>query len=80
MSSTASWEQAMKVIVNDGRYGALKQLNERKQAFNEYKTQRVKEEREENRLRIKQNKEDLEKFLLASDKCNSNIKYWCVYI
>ena len=35
----------MKLIVNDGRYGALRHLNERKQAFNEYKTQRVKEEK-----------------------------------
>ncbi|XP_060083789.1 pre-mRNA-processing factor 40 homolog B-like isoform X2 [Ylistrum balloti] len=76
VSSTASWEQAMKVIVNDPRYGALKQLNERKQAFNEYKTQRVKEEKEEQRLRAKQAKEDLEQFLLHSDKMNSSIKYW----
>ena len=45
MPSTASWEHAMKLIVNDPRYGALKHLNERKQAFNEYKTQRVKEEK-----------------------------------
>ncbi|KAL5006562.1 hypothetical protein ScPMuIL_015368 [Solemya velum] len=74
--STCSWEHAMKQIVNDPRYGALKQLNERKQAFNEYKTQRVKEEREEQRLRAKQAKEDLEHFLLHSDKMNSSIKYW----
>ena len=45
MSSTSSWEQALKVIVNDPRYGALKQLNERKQAFNEYKTKRAREEK-----------------------------------
>ncbi|CAG2236872.1 PRP40 [Mytilus edulis] len=76
VSSTASWEQALKVIVNDPRYGALKQLNERKQAFNEYKTKRAREEKEEQRLRAKQNKEDLEQFLLSCDKMNSNIKYW----
>lgn len=35
----------MKLIINDGRYGALKHLNEKKQAFNEYKTQRAKEEK-----------------------------------
>jgi pre-mRNA-processing factor 40 len=45
VSSNASWEQALKLIVNDPRYGALKQLNERKQAFNEYKTKRAKEEK-----------------------------------
>ena len=76
VSSTSSWEQALKVIVNDPRYGALKQLNERKQAFNEYKTKRAREEKEEQRLRAKQNKEDLEQFLLSCDKMNSNIKYW----
>ncbi|KAK3592975.1 hypothetical protein CHS0354_023197 [Potamilus streckersoni] len=76
VSSNASWEQAMKLIVNDPRYGALKHLNEKKQAFNEYKTQRVKEEKEEQRLRAKQAKEDLEQFLLSSDKMNSSIKYW----
>ena len=35
----------MKLIINDPRYKALKQLNEKKQAFNEYKTQRAKEEK-----------------------------------
>lgn len=74
--SNASWESAMKLIINDPRYGALKHLNEKKQAFNEYKTQRAKEEKEEQRLRAKQAKEDLEQFLLNSDKMNSSIKYW----
>lgn len=35
----------MKLIINDPRYGALKHLNEKKQAFNEYKTQKAKEEK-----------------------------------
>ncbi|XP_053374392.1 pre-mRNA-processing factor 40 homolog B-like isoform X4 [Mercenaria mercenaria] len=74
--SNATWENAMKLIVNDPRYGALKHLNERKQAFNEYKTQRVKEEKEEARLRAKQAKEDLEQFLLSHDKMTSSVKYW----
>ena len=45
VSSTASWDQAMKVIVTDPRYGALKKLNEKKQVFNMYKTQKAKEEK-----------------------------------
>lgn len=45
MPSNATWESAMKLIINDGRYGALKHLNEKKQAFNEYKTQKAKEEK-----------------------------------
>lgn len=40
-----TWEQAMKQIINDSRYGALKHLNEKKQAFNAYKIQRAKEEK-----------------------------------
>lgn len=43
--STATWEQAMKQIINDPRYGALKHLNEKKQAYNAYKIQRAKEEK-----------------------------------
>ena len=53
--SSATWEHAMKLIVNDPRYGALKHLNERKQAFNEYKTQRVKEEKVNEPLHQKTN-------------------------
>lgn len=35
----------MKMIVTDPRYTALKQLNEKKQAFNMYKTQKAKDEK-----------------------------------
>jgi hypothetical protein len=45
ISSIMTWEQAMKQIINDPRYGALKHLNEKKQAFNAYKIQRAKEEK-----------------------------------
>ena len=50
--SNATWEQAVKMIQNDPRYPSMKKLNERKQAFNAYKTQRLKEEREQERLRF----------------------------
>ncbi|XP_074658879.1 pre-mRNA-processing factor 40 homolog A-like isoform X1 [Tubulanus polymorphus] len=73
--SNASWEQAMKLIVTDRRYAALKHLNEKKQAFNSYKTQKAKEEKEEQRLRAKQAKEELEEFLMKTDKMNSNLRY-----
>jgi pre-mRNA-processing factor 40 len=49
--SNATWEQAVKMIQNDPRYPQMKKLNERKQAFNAYKTQKLKEEREQERLR-----------------------------
>ncbi|GIY82053.1 hypothetical protein CEXT_237391 [Caerostris extrusa] len=73
--SNATWEQALKLIINDSRYGTLKKLNEKKQAFNAYKTQRSKEEKEEQRLRAKRNKEELEVFLQNCDKMHSSLRY-----
>lgn len=51
--SNASWEQAMKMIINDPRYSALAKLSEKKQAFNAYKVQTEKEEKEEARSNTK---------------------------
>ncbi|KAK2586266.1 hypothetical protein KPH14_001522 [Odynerus spinipes] len=74
--SNATWEQAVKLIQNDPRYPQMKKLNERKQAFNAYKTQKLKEEREQERLRLKKAKEDLEQFLLENDRMTSTTKYY----
>lgn len=76
MSSNASWDQCLRIIQNDPRYAAFAKFNEKKQAFNGYKTQRVKEEKEEQRLRLKKAKEDLEQFLLNNDRMTSNTKYY----
>eukprot|EP00058_Branchiostoma_floridae_P012859 XP_002598347.1 hypothetical protein BRAFLDRAFT_57552 [Branchiostoma floridae] len=75
VASNATWEQAMKMIVNDPRYGALKKLNEKKQAFNAYKTQRAKEEKEEERQRAKEAKEKLQEFLEGHERMTSTTKY-----
>ncbi|XP_029665947.1 pre-mRNA-processing factor 40 homolog A [Formica exsecta] len=74
--SNATWEQAVKLIQNDPRYPQMKKLNERKQVFNSYKTQKLKEEREQERLRLKKAKEDLEQFLLENDRMMSTTKYY----
>ncbi|XP_015597568.1 pre-mRNA-processing factor 40 homolog A isoform X2 [Cephus cinctus] len=74
--SNATWEQAVKMIQNDPRYPQMKKLNERKQAFNAYKTQKLKEEREQERLRLKKAKEDLEQFLLENERMTSTTKYY----
>merc|ERR1712141_361118 len=74
--STANWEQALKMITRDPRYEYLSKLNEKKQAFNSYKIQRQKEEKEEQRLRAKKAKEDLEEFLLHNDRITSTLKYY----
>ncbi|PHT60896.1 hypothetical protein T459_35252 [Capsicum annuum] len=39
IGSDCTWDQAMRAVINDRRYGALKSLGERKQAFNEVSLQ-----------------------------------------
>ncbi|PHT26628.1 hypothetical protein CQW23_33763 [Capsicum baccatum] len=48
-----TWDQAMRAVINERRYGALKSLGERKQAFNEKKL-----EAEERRVKQKKARED----------------------
>ena len=76
MPSNSSWEQALKYIQRDPRFSAYGKLTERKQAFHAYKTQKAKEEKEEQRLRAKKAKEDLEAFLLVDPRINSTTKYY----
>ncbi|XP_013917312.1 PREDICTED: pre-mRNA-processing factor 40 homolog B [Thamnophis sirtalis] len=71
----ASWEQTMKIISSDPRFSALPKLSEKKQAFNAYKAQRDKEEKEEARLRAKEAKEELQRFLEEHSKMNSTTRY-----
>ncbi|KAF3624603.1 hypothetical protein FXO38_30165 [Capsicum annuum] len=51
--SKAAW----RAVINDRRYGALKSLCERKQAFNEYLSQKKKLEAEERRVKQKKAQE-----------------------
>ena len=57
--ANSNWEQAMKMIINDPRYEALGKLSEKKQCFNEYKTQRGVEEKEEERKQARESKDRL---------------------
>ena len=74
--STANWEAALKLINKDPRWEYLCKLTEKKQVFNAYKIQRQKEEKEEQRLKAKKNKEDLEEFLMNNDRVTSTMKYF----
>merc|ERR1712051_687764 len=74
--STANWEAALKLINKDQRWEYLCKLTEKKQVFNAYKIQRQKEEKEEQRLRAKKNKEELEEFLMNNDRITSTMKYF----
>uniref|UniRef100_A0A670KFG8 Pre-mRNA-processing factor 40 homolog A n=1 Tax=Podarcis muralis TaxID=64176 RepID=A0A670KFG8_PODMU len=57
------------------RNDALPKLSEKKQAFNAYKAQRDKEEKEEARLRAKEAKEELQRFLEQHSKMSSITRY-----
>uniref|UniRef100_A0A3B4EW03 Pre-mRNA-processing factor 40 homolog A n=1 Tax=Pundamilia nyererei TaxID=303518 RepID=A0A3B4EW03_9CICH len=74
VSSNSSWEQAMKLIINDPRY-ALPKLSEKKQAFNAYKVQTEKEEKEEARIKYKESKETFQRFLENHEKMTSTTRY-----
>ncbi|CAF3928907.1 unnamed protein product, partial [Adineta steineri] len=73
--SNSTWEQALKLIGNDARYAAIKHINEKKQTFNAYKVARVKEEKEAERLKLKQIKDEFEAYLQNCEHMNSTIKY-----
>ncbi|XP_069472534.1 pre-mRNA-processing factor 40 homolog A isoform X3 [Ambystoma mexicanum] len=73
--SNATWEQAMKMIINDPRYSALAKLSEKKQAFNAYKVQTEKEEKEEARSKYKEAKESYQRFLENHERMTSTTKY-----
>uniref|UniRef100_A0A182PCN5 Uncharacterized protein n=1 Tax=Anopheles epiroticus TaxID=199890 RepID=A0A182PCN5_9DIPT len=74
--SSSSWEQCVKILQKDPKFNVFKKLSEKKSAFNAYKTQKLKDEREEQRLKAKKSKEELEKFLMSSDKMNSTLKFY----
>ena len=73
--ANATWEQTLRLISSDPRYTTLKHLNEKKQAFNAYKVQKQKEDKEEQRRKLKQSKEELENYLQNCEHMNSTIKY-----
>ncbi|KAG0497796.1 hypothetical protein HPP92_002487 [Vanilla planifolia] len=75
VESDWSWEQTMRIIINDKRYGALKTLGERKQAFNEYLGQRKKQEAEERRNRQKKAREDFTRMLEECKELTSSTKW-----
>ncbi|KAJ4716105.1 pre-mRNA-processing protein 40A-like [Melia azedarach] len=75
VGSDWTWEQAMRAIINDRRYAALKTLGERKQAFNEFMVQRKKQEAEERRNKLKKAREDYKKMLEESVELTSSTRW-----
>ncbi|XP_057991376.1 pre-mRNA-processing protein 40A-like isoform X2 [Hevea brasiliensis] len=75
VGSDWTWDQAMRMIINDRRYGALKTLGERKQAFNEYLGQKRKQEAEERRSKQKKAREDFKNMLEESRELSSTTRW-----
>ncbi|KAL5139935.1 Pre-mRNA-processing protein 40B [Glycine soja] len=75
VGSDWTWDRSMRLIINDKRYGALKTLGERKQAFNEYLNQRKKQEAEEKRMKQKKAREDFKKMLEESTDLTSSARW-----
>ncbi|GFP99413.1 pre-mRNA-processing protein 40a [Phtheirospermum japonicum] len=75
VGSDWNWEQAMRVIINDRRYGALRTLGERKQTFNEFVGQKKKQEAEEKRARQKKARDDFKIMLQESKDLTSSAKW-----
>ncbi|XP_057863573.2 pre-mRNA-processing protein 40A isoform X2 [Cryptomeria japonica] len=75
VESDWTWEQAMRVIINDKRYGALKSLAERRQTFFEYTVQRKKQEAEEKRLNLKRARAEFNKMLEECKELTSTTRW-----
>ncbi|PHT28437.1 hypothetical protein CQW23_31950 [Capsicum baccatum] len=75
IGSDYTWDQAMRAVINAWRYGALKSLGERKQAFNEYLSQKKKLEAEERRVKQKKAREDF-RIMLEDWKELSSSSRW----
>ncbi|GLT41219.1 hypothetical protein SLA2020_153000 [Shorea laevis] len=75
VQSDWTWEQTMREIINDKRYGALRTIGERKQAFNEYLGQRKKLEAEERRMRQKKAREEFMKMLEECKELTSSMRW-----
>ncbi|CAB3402321.1 unnamed protein product [Caenorhabditis bovis] len=75
ITANCSWDHAVKWIQHDPRFRILNKVSEKKQIFNAWKVQRLKEEREEKRLAIKKAKENLEKWLQEHPKMKETLKY-----
>ncbi|XVF44953.1 hypothetical protein PTKIN_Ptkin02bG0164500 [Pterospermum kingtungense] len=75
VGSDWTWDQTMRVIINDKRYGALRTLGERKQAFNEFLGQKKKQEAEERRIKQKKAREEYNKMLEECSELTSSTRW-----
>uniref|UniRef100_A0A2N9J0Z7 Reverse transcriptase domain-containing protein n=1 Tax=Fagus sylvatica TaxID=28930 RepID=A0A2N9J0Z7_FAGSY len=75
VGSDWTWDRAMRVIINDRRYGALKTLGERKQVFTEFLSQRKKQDAEERRNKLKKAREEFKQMLEDCTELTSSSRW-----
>jgi pre-mRNA-processing factor 40 len=75
VTSDMKWNSAMRLIINDARFTALKSLGEKKQVFAEFASQRCKAEQEEKRARQKQATEAFTKMLAGCKEIDSRMRW-----
>ncbi|XP_048134801.1 pre-mRNA-processing protein 40A-like isoform X2 [Rhodamnia argentea] len=75
IGSDWTWERAMRIIINDKRYGALKTLGERKEAFNEFVGQRKKQEAEDRRIQQKKARDNFKQMLEECRELTSSSRW-----
>lgn len=75
IGSDWTWERAMRIIINDKRYGALKTLGERKEAFNEFVGQRKKQDAEGRRFQQKKARDNFKQMLEECRELTSSSRW-----
>jgi hypothetical protein len=74
VSSTVKWGEVSKALAKEPLWGSLK-TGEKKQAFAEYQTKRMKEEREEKRLKTRKAKDGFLKLLAETVEIDSKSRW-----
>jgi pre-mRNA-processing factor 40 len=65
----------MRMIISDKRYGVLRALGERRACFHEWRDQKAKEDREEQRKRKEEARQQLKSLLQASKSVTGSTRY-----
>ncbi|KAK7871065.1 hypothetical protein R5R35_007265 [Gryllus longicercus] len=74
-SGSTAWRVALRALEADPQYARFRSLPERRQLFNQHKTQRSKVELEERRAREKEARDRLEHLLLTCGKVDARTPY-----
>lgn len=75
ISTSWPWDKVKRKIMSEPRFNALRREGERKKCWNTWKPQRAKDEREEHRVALQQNRERLKDLMLMIDEITPRTSY-----